>query len=505
MSSESRRRVAVALAVVSLVAACGKKGDPTPRPRPIPQPAKDLALVQRGHDVLLQFSYPATTLAGLPLQGLESATVYTMTRPAPMAGRSLTITDADLDAQAKPALELTGADLTAAIAGSQIRVKLPLADSAFEGELPPPPAPAATTPATPAPGTPTPATPGGTAPAPLGATPTATPAPGAAASTPATAAPTTPPPGPLTGLGGLENVSPDSTTAAPSTPLPAPTPEAPTAPASATPPAAPATPPVSAAPAPPATTTAAAPTPSASPAAPGSGAATTGTTAAPAGPVYRSAIVYAVRTKSLKGEESPWSNSLVLVPQEPPPTPVDQVAKALENGIDLTWTASAGAKTYGLLRRLATMPEWGAPLGTVGGDATHYLDATAVYGNRYVYSVVAMAAVDPPIESVPAVELEVDYRDVFPPTMPTELHAIVLAGKVRLIWNASTSKDVAGYWVERAGADGKFQRLTAAPVTDLETTDTAAPRGVTSTYHVVAVDAAGNLSTPSAPAQAQPR
>jgi subtilase family serine protease/flagellar hook assembly protein FlgD/fibronectin type 3 domain-containing protein len=82
--------------------------------------------------------------------------------------------------------------------------------------------------------------------------------------------------------------------------------------------------------------------------------------------------------------------------------------------------------------------------------------------------------------------------DDLPPPVPTQL-----AGRVEnqrnviLEWNAVTADDLAGYHVYRGGA-----RITAAPVVPARYVDVDAPEG-RQTYHVTAVDTAGNESAPS--------
>jgi hypothetical protein len=86
-------------------------------------------------------------MAGLPLAGVESATVYQAPWPAPVAGEKVTITDADLEKGAKPAHVLEGAELAAAVAGGKLRFRLPLPEGIPAAPPAAPPAALATTPA----------------------------------------------------------------------------------------------------------------------------------------------------------------------------------------------------------------------------------------------------------------------------------------------------------------------------------------------------------------------
>ena len=93
MCSERRlrpvtRAARFAAALLAFVA-CGKQGDPQPRPRAVPQAANDLVVRQRGAQLLFEVGYPKATVAGLPLQGLTSATLYEVVVDAPFVRRSL--------------------------------------------------------------------------------------------------------------------------------------------------------------------------------------------------------------------------------------------------------------------------------------------------------------------------------------------------------------------------------------------------------------------------------
>jgi hypothetical protein len=217
------------------------------------------------------------------------------------------------------------------------------------------------------------------------------------------------------------------------------------------------------------------------------------------------ARAWAVRTEALPGEPSPFSNIVSGLLHRPPATPEGVEAKATPTGVELSWQPVEGAGGYAVLRRPSTEPAWGPPVATVAADVRTHLDRTATYGERYVYTVVALAAGDPPTQSLPRYEREVDYRDVFPPAAPRGLRAVALADEVRLVWEASPDADLAGYLVERSVGGGEFARLGEQAVDELEHSDRTAPAGQPLAYRVVAVDRTGNVSPPSATAEVRRR
>jgi hypothetical protein len=451
MCSDRRRRalsLASFAALAAVLVACGKQGDPHPRPRPVPQPAKDLTVRQRGGDVLLEFSYPAATVAGLPLERLTSVVVYEAEVPAQSDGKVPTLREAELQSMAKPVHELLGPTLDEAIVGGKITVQRTLSPEALgaaaarvyavrtkgpSGDLSPFSNPA-------------------------GVKPRALP----------------PPPGSLDALAQSQGIAiswtapPGTTPRIPPAPTPAPGATSP-APAPGTTPATPAA--VTAAP--PATTTATEPaTPAAAPA--------------------------------------PTAETATPPPAPPPPPPATAPAAttpapAAPTAAPTTTTAATEPATPGLLpiagyvvlRREATNPRWGAPLAVVPPTKLEHLDRTARYGARYVYSVLTLVESDPPVESAPQSAKEVDYRDLFAPAPPTELRALLVGDAVRLVWEPSPEADLAGYWIERSEADAEFRRVNAQLVSGTDHTDPLPPGGGALRYRMVAVDAVGNASRPT--------
>lgn len=73
--------VAAGLAVVLVLSACGKQGPPLPPLRSVPAPTSDLAVRQRGAQLLLELTYPTTTPGGQVLGGITGLEVWEADRP----------------------------------------------------------------------------------------------------------------------------------------------------------------------------------------------------------------------------------------------------------------------------------------------------------------------------------------------------------------------------------------------------------------------------------------
>jgi hypothetical protein len=136
-----------------VLAGCGKQGPPLPPLKAVPATTKDLAATQQGGQIVLTFSYPKTTAAGLALPGISAVEVLEATRTAGSDGKATPLDPKQFAAIAKTQMKVAGADLTAATSGDRIVISLPLPPAPV---LPAPsvtPKPAATPAPTPAPGT----------------------------------------------------------------------------------------------------------------------------------------------------------------------------------------------------------------------------------------------------------------------------------------------------------------------------------------------------------------
>ncbi|HKI02322.1 MAG TPA: hypothetical protein VKK31_10095 [Thermoanaerobaculia bacterium] len=225
------------------------------------------------------------------------------------------------------------------------------------------------------------------------------------------------------------------------------------------------------------------------------GTTTTGTAATAPTP---QAQYFAIRTYGKDGDKSELSNVAALVPKAPPPAPERVTVTARADGVMVEWSPVQGATAgYNVYRRGAQERAYGRPVHTAGAQETSWLDATARFGQSYIYTVTALAQQEPVVESGIASDHEVRYQDRFAPPSPGDLVALAEAGRVRLVWQASDAEDIAGYNVyRRAGDGGAFERVTAQPVEAAEFADTAVRSGQSFSYRVTAVDQSGNESAP---------
>ncbi len=366
---------ALLLAASALLVGCGKKGDPLPPLRNIPLTTQDLEVRQQGRRILLDMGYPATTVSGMTLGGIDAVELLELVKPVPPAvgeGEApapLPSAEArEIEAGARTLLTLRGAELSAAVVGDRIQFRLPLSD-------------------------------------PLPAEPTAN--------------------------------------------------------------------------------------------------------------------IFAVRTVK-GGEISAISNRVTLVPIEPPPPPRDLQVRPTASGIELTWqaddtqadvtqaddtgvTPEAPPTSFDIFRRDAQVRGYGEPIRRIDGTSRRYLDKSARFDQRYIYTVRAVAGVEPLIHSDQAGEREIEYEDHFAPPLPKNLVALAERAAVRLRWEPSAADDVAGYVIFRREPGRDFHRLTDQLVTGAEYLDRGLSSGLTYAYRLRAIDHKGNESELSKPVETTTR
>jgi fibronectin type 3 domain-containing protein len=187
----------------------------------------------------------------------------------------------------------------------------------------------------------------------------------------------------------------------------------------------------------------------------------------------------------------------------PPPLPPTLLrAEATADGVRLSWHAptEGEATRYNVYRAPAGEPIGPRPLQREPVSSPEYLDSEVVSGTEYVYEVRTAASATPPLqESEPSEPVRVRAEDLFAPAAPEKLVAVQEGATVRLFWNPSGERDLAGYRVYRAPAEGAFERIGTDPLERSSFVDSAVRVGVRYSYRVTAVDRATppNESRPS--------
>lgn len=211
---------------------------------------------------------------------------------------------------------------------------------------------------------------------------------------------------------------------------------------------------------------------------------------------------FAVRSFASPKLPSAYSNLATLVQRQPPDEPTDFQATAEAGGIRLSWSSAAAEATeasdrepitaFRVYRRPSESRIYSDPLVQLGSESLEFLDASATFGERYIYAVTAVGHDNPLVESFFGGEREIDYADRFAPQPPTNLIALAEAGRVRLLWDASPDDDVVGYAVFRSQSGSEFLRLNDDPVVTVEFSDRAVEAGATYEYRIAAIDRVGN-------------
>ncbi len=199
-------------------------------------------------------------------------------------------------------------------------------------------------------------------------------------------------------------------------------------------------------------------------------------------------VVIAVRLVNDRGKDAGWSNFVPLLVTAPVPRPENLQAVATAPGVQLTWSGAA-APVYRIYRKGET-GDFG-PLGSTP-NAT-YVDTTAEFGKTYTYFVQGVQKQETSTsESELSDEVTITPKDIFPPSIPMNLKAIVGTRSVELSWDRDTESDLGGYRVFRGAGNRPLEPL-AGKLVGVNYSDRAVPSGHYR-YAVSAYDLTGNES-----------
>jgi hypothetical protein len=225
--------------------------------------------------------------------------------------------------------------------------------------------------------------------------------------------------------------------------------------------------------------------------------------------------VYAVRGINRKGRPGSPSARIVVPIVPSPAAPSNVTAEFGERSVTIKWAApEPGTEPhpplkYNVYAYDAKHQETATTVGLASTQAPvnpQPVDALAIEhegaepGKEQCFDVTTVETIGAvTVESEPSAPVCVTPVDRFAPAAPTGLAAVATTGAVNLIWDANPEPDVAGYVVLRGESPGDtLQPLTPEPIRETRFRDTTAQPGVRYAYAIVAIDRAGNRSTPSA-------
>jgi hypothetical protein len=140
--------------------------------------------------------------------------------------------------------------------------------------------------------------------------------------------------------------------------------------------------------------------------------------------------------------------------------------------------------------------------GKDGEDPAHAIDSSALFNQRYRYTLervatLAVSGKSVELQGVPSDAIVVATTDVFPPAVPLGLVAVAdaAAGAIDLSWSPDSDNDLAAYQVYRRDVhgDAPAQHIAAVGV-ETSYRDAGAQPEHTYAYSVSAVDQSGNES-----------
>jgi len=204
-------------------------------------------------------------------------------------------------------------------------------------------------------------------------------------------------------------------------------------------------------------------------------------------------VLISARAIGPKGKPAQWATLKLLKVDPALAKPTAVKADNVEQGVKVHWQGAAGK--YRVYRSAP-----GATPERLGeSDRAEYLDSSTQYDTAYEYRVQAIT--DDAHGSEVSDPDKITPEDKFPPSVPGALTAILGVNTVELAWTRNTEADFRGYNVYRStdgGALVKIAELIAAP----SYSDNKIEAGKKYRYEVTAVDAKGNESAHSTPAEA---
>jgi hypothetical protein len=204
-------------------------------------------------------------------------------------------------------------------------------------------------------------------------------------------------------------------------------------------------------------------------------------------------ILVALRVGNTRGRMSEWSNVVPVNIETPLEKPSGFEARAVPEGVRLTWTAS-NENTFRVFRKADQEKE---PSVLATTDKPEYVDTSTEYGKPYEYYVQGMHE---KTESDVAGPKAITPKDEFPPAVPAGLTVSAGVGTIELAWERNTEPDLKEYRVYRSDENGPFVQI-ADGLEGPSYSDRKIESGKQYRYRIAAGDRAGNISEPSQPVE----
>jgi len=185
-------------------------------------------------------------------------------------------------------------------------------------------------------------------------------------------------------------------------------------------------------------------------------------------------------------------------------TPVSDSGRAVVLRIErVQLTVPAAAET----RRSALAPSLPPAAQTLavhtkdGVDPGHAIDASALFNQRYRYTLervanLALGGQSVELQGLPSEPIPVLTKDIFPPAVPQGLVAVAdsVAGAIDLSWMPDSDPDLASYHLYRRDLQASLPARIASVGVETSFRDSGVDAGHTYAYSVSAVDQIGNES-----------
>lgn len=224
---------------------------------------------------------------------------------------------------------------------------------------------------------------------------------------------------------------------------------------------------------------------------------------------------YFFKVKSQTGwwATSADSNIITFIWHVPPVAPTGFSASGQDSGVELSWTPvtirNDGEPVttdvlYQVLRSKggSTFTNIGKPV-----ESAEYNDRNVVNGKTYSYQVQSILRFDEDlVYGGVSDEVTVTPVDTTPPPVPENVMAFETSGGIRVVWDASTAEDAAGYKIFRRQADsGAFTLVGKVKVPNTTFVDSKAKEGELYYYTVSAFDSIAPPNESGRSKEATPR